>query len=129
MEIGSHSVSHVRLTTVDDIRLRRELVDSKAMLEDAVGHEVVSFAYPYGDWDERCEAAAREASYRFACTTVTGWAMRDANFYRLRRLTVFNDDGLGRFTRKLAFGTHDVGWGQLLGYWGRRLQARMGWQP
>jgi len=129
MEIGSHSVSHVRLTTVGDAQLRQELVDSKAMLEDVIGDEVVTFAYPYGDWDERCEAAVREAGYRYACTTVTGWALRDVNPYRLRRLTVFNDDDLGRFARKLAFGSHDVGWGQLIGYWGRRLQARVAGRP
>lgn len=129
MEIGSHSVSHARLPTLDDAALRHEVADSKRALEDTLGHEVAGFAYPYGVSDERCAAAVREAGYRYACTTVTGWATRDGNPYRLRRLTVFNDDELGRFARKLAFGSHDVGWGQLLGYWGRRLRARVAGQP
>lgn len=125
MEIGSHSVNHVRLTTLDDAQLRREVVDSKQALEDAIGAEVVSFAYPYGDWDTRCAEAVREAGYRFACTTATGWATRDADPYRLRRLSVFNDDDVARFARKLALGSHDISWQRLIAYWARRLRCRL----
>ncbi|MDP2265874.1 MAG: polysaccharide deacetylase family protein, partial [Thiobacillus sp.] len=46
MEIGSHTVSHVRLTEVDDVRLMQELVDSKVALEEMLGNAVNSFAYP-----------------------------------------------------------------------------------
>jgi len=110
MEIGSHSVSHVRLTEADDPRLARELRDSKVALEDLLGSPVDSFAYPYGAGDARCAAAVEQAGYRAACTTRTGWALRDQDPYRLRRLTVFNHDTVSTLARKLSFGSHDVGW-------------------
>lgn len=124
MEIGSHTVTHARLTEVDDDRLRAELVDSKIALENALGTEVGSFAYPYGDWDNRCEMFVKNAGYAAACTTGTGWTFYDKTPYRLRRLTVFNTDTASSLVRKLAFGSHDVSWPALAGYWKRQLVAR-----
>ena len=63
MEIGSHTVNHVRLTEVDDMRLMQELTESKAALEDLLGSPVGSFAYPYGAWDARCAMAVKQAGY------------------------------------------------------------------
>ena len=71
-EIGSHSLTHPRLTDLDDDQLRRELVDSKHKLEDIVGKEVSSFSYPYGDLNDRVVAAAVDAGYRYAMSTKLG---------------------------------------------------------
>lgn len=124
MEIGSHTDSHVRLTETDDARLQQELNRSRAALEDILGEAVTSFAYPYGAWDERCADAVKQAGYASACTTQTGWALRDNDPYRLRRLTVFNHDTLGRFVRKLAFASHAVSWADLLRYTQHRARSR-----
>lgn len=124
MEIGSHTVNHVRLTSVDDPSLRQELADSKAALEDALGTAVTSFAYPYGAWDARCAAAAAQAGYATACTTCSGWALRDADPYRLRRLTVFNTDTMSMFVRNLSFGDNQTSFRKVLRYeFGRFAQA------
>jgi peptidoglycan/xylan/chitin deacetylase (PgdA/CDA1 family) len=126
MEIGSHTVSHARLTQIDDSHLRSELVESKHALENILGAEVGSFAYPYGAWDARCEAAVQVAGYARACTTRTGWSLTDNNTYRLRRLTVFNSDTPSSLARKLVFASHDVSWPSLAGYLKRQLMARLG---
>ncbi|HQS80879.1 MAG TPA: polysaccharide deacetylase family protein [Thiobacillus sp.] len=122
MEIGSHTVNHVRLTEVSDARLTSELSDSKAALEDLLGRPVGSFAYPYGVWDVRCDDAVKQAGYSAACITRTGWALRDANPYLLRRLTIFNTDTVSTMARKLYLGSHDVRWRDLAGYALRRLR-------
>lgn len=114
IEIGSHTVSHLRLPALDDGALAAELRDSRAALEDMTGHPVRSFAYPYGAWDRRCAEAARAAGYAGACTTRTGWALRDGDPFSLRRLTIYNGDDAGRFMRKLAHGTNDAGWSATL---------------
>lgn len=123
MEIGSHTVSHVRLPTLGDEELARELADSKAALEDCLGMAVTSFAYPYGAWDARCVTAVRDAGYAAACTTRTGWALRDGDPLTLRRLTVFNTDTTASLARKLYFGSHDVSWRDIAGYALRRLKG------
>ena len=121
MEIGSHTVSHARLPTLDDSTLHRELRDSKQALEDVLGQSVDTFAYPYGQWDDRCAAAVKQAGYLAACTTRTGWALRDNDPYRIRRLTIFNHDTAASFARKLYFGSHDVGWADVARYALRRF--------
>jgi len=125
MEIGSHTANHVRLTQADDKLLSAELSGSKAALEDALGGEISSFAYPYGAWDARCANAVREAGYRAACTTRTGWALRDGDPWLLRRLTVFNTDTAGSLARKLYFGSHEVSWPAVSRYALQRVVSRM----
>lgn len=115
MEIGSHTVSHVRLTEADDACLTQELADSKTALEEMLGQAVSSFAYPYGAWDARCSEAVKQAGYTAACTTRSGWALRDKHPYTLRRLTVYNLDTARSLARKLALAANDVGWRTLLG--------------
>lgn len=129
MEIGSHTVSHARLTDVDDIRLMQELADSKATLEAILGNTVASFAYPYGVWDARCAAAVQQAGYLSACTTRSGWALRDEDAFRLRRLTVFNTDTASVLVRNLCFGDNQTTFTRLLRYQFGRLAHRVSTQP
>lgn len=123
MEIGSHTVNHVRLPQADDAQLTSELAISKAALEDLLGKPVASFAYPYGAWDARSADAVKKAGYSAACITRTGWALRDNDPYLLRRLTLFNTDTVSTLARKLYFGSNAVRWQDLAGYALRRLRA------
>lgn len=123
MEIGSHTVNHVRLTEADDVQLASELTQSRTVLEDLLGRPVASFAYPYGAWDARCADAVKQAGYAAACITRTGWALRENNPYLLRRLTIFNTDTVSTLARKLYFGSNAVRWRDLAGYALRRLRA------
>lgn len=125
MEIGSHTMHHARLTELDDKHMISELSDSKSSLEDVLGREITSFAYPYGAWDRRCASAVRECGYRAACTTRTGWALRDDDPFLLRRLTVFNTDTKESLARKLYFGSNDVSWKALSRYACRRIVSRL----
>jgi len=67
-EVGSHTVTHPRLTQLDEHRLAVELDASRAEVERQLGRPCLSLAYPYGDYDERVVSAAGAAGYRHACT-------------------------------------------------------------
>ncbi len=62
-EIGSHTVSHPRLTQVDDSQLEEELRRSREALEERLDRHCPSIAYPYGDVDDRVARAAVAAGY------------------------------------------------------------------
>lgn len=62
-EIGSHTLSHRDLTRLGPRDLRRELRDSKHMLEDRVGVEVRAIAFPFGRHNARVTGEAAEAGY------------------------------------------------------------------
>ncbi len=66
-EIGSHTVTHPRLTGLDDATLARELAESRRAIAERVGDCRV-LAYPYGEADARVAAAAAAAGYDAACT-------------------------------------------------------------
>ena len=68
VEIGAHTVSHRRLTALDDATLDRELAECKCTLEAIGGARISSFAYPFGDFDRRVMRAAG-VHFRAAVTT------------------------------------------------------------
>jgi len=63
IEIGSHGSTYRRLDEVDDTTALHELLDSKAMLEDALGEEVRWFAYPYGAVTTHLKELVRACGY------------------------------------------------------------------
>lgn len=67
--IGAHSMSHARLTTCDDHRLNNELRGSKAYLEDLLGREVRTLAYPHGAVDRRVRNAAAHVGYQMGASS------------------------------------------------------------
>ena len=72
VEFGSHSLTHAWLPAVSDAQLRREVIDSKQRLEDILGAEIPSFAYPRGGVDRRVRSAVSNAGYKLAFTNLPG---------------------------------------------------------
>lgn len=69
MEVGSHSVTHPRLSGLNAEKLIHEVGDSRRMLSEVVKTPVEGFCYPYGDLDGPAVRAAREAGYVYAVAT------------------------------------------------------------
>ncbi|MDI3260179.1 MAG: polysaccharide deacetylase family protein [Sinobacteraceae bacterium] len=84
--IGSHGLSHVRLTQVPPARAREEIFASKKKLEDLFGVPVRHFCYPYGDWNPRVRDFAIEAGYASACTTAFGLNDAQTPPHELKRI-------------------------------------------
>lgn len=72
MELGSHTMTHPDLRTLDDAALERELADSKAGIEEITGRPCRTFAYPFGHLDERVERAVEAAGYELAFAWLPG---------------------------------------------------------
>jgi peptidoglycan/xylan/chitin deacetylase (PgdA/CDA1 family) len=74
MTIGSHGLHHRPWRRLDDAELRRELVESRRILEDIIGQPVQDAACPFGSYDRRVVAAVRRAGYRHVYTSDGGAA-------------------------------------------------------
>ena len=72
VEFGSHTLTHPWLPDLTDRDLQWELRDSKTKLEDLLGVEISSFAYPYGAVDRRVRSAVAGAGYKLAFTILPG---------------------------------------------------------
>jgi len=68
VEIGAHSVDHVRLDLLAYDEALDQMRRSRAYLEDLTGHPVRTMAYPFGAFNGRTVSAAGEAGYEVACT-------------------------------------------------------------
>lgn len=63
-EIGSHGKDHLPWATLKGDHLQQETSGAKKTLEAAIGQPVLSAALPFGSYNRRALAAARNAGYR-----------------------------------------------------------------
>jgi len=100
IEIASHGLRHRHLTDLSDAELTDEVVSSKVRLEHLLGHEVVSFAYPYGQYGSREVSAVRSAGYQFAVGTENGPLYMAEDRWRIRRIAIFSGSSGFSFWKK-----------------------------
>ena len=104
IEIGAHTVSHPRLTRLqDEAEIVREIVGSRSELEARFHRPVTTFAYPWGDYDARVEKIVRAAGFRCAVTIVP----ESAGPFALGRIGVYGDETFDVFREKLARAAKD----------------------
>ncbi|MGQ9804465.1 MAG: polysaccharide deacetylase family protein [Chlorobiales bacterium] len=84
--IGSHTKSHLALTTLSPSLLRAELDDSKKFLEDLTGKAVTSISFPFGNFNARVLDACKEAGFEEAVSikksSPDGFVKRSKAVYR-----------------------------------------------
>lgn len=91
VEIGSHTVSHRRVSALSPEEAREELAGSRARLREKLGVEIAHFAFPYGrrkDCGPRDFEIAREAGYASVATTTKGLFRPGAVPYAYPRITL-----------------------------------------
>jgi peptidoglycan/xylan/chitin deacetylase (PgdA/CDA1 family) len=73
-EIGSHTLTHCDLTTLDLAGQRREVAASREKLNRLVRQPggVRNFCYPYGALNQQSVVCVQESGYETATTTVRG---------------------------------------------------------
>jgi peptidoglycan/xylan/chitin deacetylase (PgdA/CDA1 family) len=86
-EIAGHTSTHPSLRQLSTDEVKREVVDSKLVIEDRLGRPVRTFAYPFGHWDERSLALVRE-HYDGACTVELGSA-DSSDLHKVRRIEMY----------------------------------------
>src|SRR5262249_23148529 len=95
--VGSHTVSHVDLTSLDDHAALAELLQSRLELERHLGRPVQWLSYPAGSEDARIVALARTAGYVLAVTTQPGAEQSASAPLELQRFRVLDTTGLPQF--------------------------------
>ncbi len=101
-EVGAHSVSHTKLTQVPIEHAIREIRESKHFLEDLVGKEVISFAYPRGAWNETLKEEVQQQGFRYAVTTQEGLVSDHPDWLALPRVWISPYLSPGGFAAKLS---------------------------
>ena len=88
ISIGSHTVIHKWLPTLDKEALKKELSGSKITLEEGLGKKVNLLCYPMGGVNEDVEKAARDAGYAGAVGTHPRRFKPNDDPYAIKRLRI-----------------------------------------
>lgn len=82
MSIQSHTVSHQPLETLPKDAIWRELVESKAVLEERLQRRVTALSFPHGSYSRGIAEMAAKAGYDTLCTSEA----------RYNRIAAFSDN-------------------------------------
>jgi peptidoglycan/xylan/chitin deacetylase (PgdA/CDA1 family) len=105
-DIGSHTLSHPRLTRLSLDEAKKEIVESRRILGEKLGLPPVSFAHPYGDGADHPDIRRliQEAGYLTACSVHRGKANVSQTPFCLKRIFVRGDDTRWDFHLNLTRG-------------------------
>lgn len=111
VDIQSHALTHPFLTKrrhrhlSDDAYgawLRRELAESRRILEKESGKKVQFLAYPYGDYDDQVAKAASKAGYSAALTCDFGRVRKGSDPLKMKRFVIDDKMDFAAFRKYLG---------------------------
>lgn len=88
VECGAHTLTHPQLDVVSRQQARREIIDSKKALEDCLGKNTASFAYPHGHYDAIVRGVVKEAGYTSACGVKHALSSTQDDRFSLARIII-----------------------------------------
>lgn len=101
-EVGSHTLTHQRLTKLSDDALRLEYEQSRQILTDILGTVPIALSYPYGGFDDRTARLAAQY-YTFAFSSARdGFFDWTVDPMKIRRLFVAPRDGPAELDKNIA---------------------------
>lgn len=90
VDIGGHTCSHPILTRIPSLAARREIMESRRILQERLGTDVEFFAYPNGllqDINQEIIGYVQEAGYLAAVTLIEGVCRPGDDPFTLKRIS------------------------------------------
>ena len=100
-EIGSHSLTHARLTMLPREDAWHEIQRSRVLLEITLNAPVKTFAYPYGLVNRTLKEMVAAAGFLQACGVWSGPSRFQADPFEIRRIEITHSTGLPEFGVKV----------------------------
>lgn len=104
IEFGGHTLTHPFLSTLSRAEQHHQISQNKTDLEALLGHKLLSFAYPYGDWNQDSKSLVEELGYDFAVSTNSGPIAIHLDRFLIRRIGIFPGTDVLSLTRKITGG-------------------------
>jgi peptidoglycan/xylan/chitin deacetylase (PgdA/CDA1 family) len=110
VEVGAHTHSHPQLDIIDKATAAEEIRRSRGVLEDRLGREVPSFAYPFGFHGPRIRAIVEATGFSSACAVKDAFSGPGDDPFAISRVIVSGDTGVGTLADLLAGRGRPVAW-------------------
>ena len=86
---GSHALGSEPLINIKSEQdLKKQIFDSKKILEEKLGCRINAFSYPEGRFNERIKQLVMRAGYKLAVTTNPGKRFANDDIFALKRLRI-----------------------------------------
>jgi peptidoglycan/xylan/chitin deacetylase (PgdA/CDA1 family) len=92
VKIGSHCVTHPKLTSLNKEQIISELSESKKCLESLLERNITTLAFPYDDYNEEVIGLAREAGYLHVFKDLPTYTISITDNFLLGRISVSSED-------------------------------------
>jgi peptidoglycan/xylan/chitin deacetylase (PgdA/CDA1 family) len=102
IECGGHTHTHPQLDTLSKAAAQHEITHCKEMLEQHLGHEIKSFAYPFGYYTAQVRQQVAETGYSSACAVKHTMSSDATDVLALTRFMVAADTSIQAFAHLLA---------------------------
>ncbi|OQX52042.1 MAG: hypothetical protein B5M53_09550 [Candidatus Cloacimonas sp. 4484_209] len=101
ISFGSHTLSHPFLTKMSEENMKKEIKEPKKIIEEKLGIKVITFSYPFGDFNERVKNVVRSSGYLIACAEHLSRRQKE-DILSLQRITISRIDTMYTFKIKLS---------------------------
>jgi len=102
IECGAHSHTHPQLDLLSFAAAKEEITQNKRLLEEHIGEEILSFAYPYGYHTAATKQIVREAGFTSACAVKNALSTEETDHFALSRVLVDPTLDIDAFAALLA---------------------------
>lgn len=100
--LGSHGATHPDFSSLSIDTIRREVVESKKILETTYGQSISYFAYPKGKYTSHIMRAVQSAGYTLGFSMDQGFVNTRSNQFALPRIGVDGSHSFGEFKSLLS---------------------------
>jgi len=97
---GAHTVNHPHLTQIENEQARKEIIESKLILEKELGKKCLSFCYPYGDTNDGIKDLVKECGFEMAFITPPKSGLKEDLLY-IKRVGIYHHTDMLQFKFKI----------------------------
>lgn len=101
--VECHSMTHANLASKyadpeqETLFLKREILDSRSIIEKQLGNKVRFMVWPYGVYTDRTLKLIKESGFAGAMTVDGGASYRGLSPYLVKRQVIYNTDDMNKF--------------------------------
>ena len=92
---------HVKLNRLSSEKQKEEIEGNKIYLEKLLNEQLVSFAYPFGFFNDESKKIVKELGYDYGIATDSGPFYINDDLYEIRRIGIFSDIKMNKFKRRI----------------------------
>ena len=103
VEIGAHTVNHLKLTQITKPEAEFQIMYSKDYLEQLLGKNIDSFSYPHGDYNKETIRMVEYCGFTNALTCKSGFIHDAQSIFEIPRKYITYFDNIEQFIHKLNY--------------------------